>query len=124
MDSDFKSTLINRFSNLLDSEKAEDFKITEEVEDNVELLVEGSRSNAEHWGDDRYSVDFQFGLRKSEELHWDEIEDTVEEYQDNSSEILTQSIGYNGPVRFRTDNNENIRQWARRILLEYEDSEE
>jgi hypothetical protein len=124
MDNKLKSTLRNRFSNLLDSEKAEDFKLTEEIEENVQLLVEGSRSNAEHWGDDRYSIDFQFGLRKSEELHWDEIEDTIEECQDDSAEILAQSIGYNGTVVFRTDNNENIRHWARRILLEYEDTEE
>lgn len=124
MDSELKSTLRKKFSNLLDSEKAEDFEISQEVEDNIEILVEGSRSNAEHWGDDRYSVDFLFGLRKSDELQWNEVEDTIEEYQKRSSEILTQSIGYNGPVVFRADDDKDVLQWERRILLEYENSEE
>lgn len=121
MDSDFKKTVEKRYTNLHSKSEAENFELSDEIRDGVTARFVGNRSDATHWGDEKYSVDFGVKLEIDDDVDWSEVE--IEKFEDNAQDILEQTVGYSGPVVLRENSSPMVIEWSRRMIFRLDDEE-
>jgi hypothetical protein len=121
MDSDFRKTVEEQYTNLHSKSEHENFELSDEIQDGVTARFVGKRSDATYWGDKRYSVDFGVKLEIYDDVDWNEVE--IEKFEDNAQDMLEQTVGYSGPVVLRKNSSPMVIEWSRRMIFMLDDEE-
>lgn len=122
MDEDqFFGVIEEKFRGLHDSD-TESFTETYELElEGSELEVEGIRHDSDRWGENKYAVDGSVWFRVEDESDWEDIEERVDELCRRLKNLLSETIGFSGPVIVRSGDDKTERMWSRRIIHDKED---
>lgn len=101
----------------LHSSDADEFTETiVDEESDIKISIEGNRKDSDRWGENKYAVDCTLDIIVQSESDWDEFSTEISNWINKLKPVISEPLGYNGPIVIRSSTDEKCRSWARRII--------
>lgn len=113
----------NRVSDLVQRE-SEDFSVTYKSNDDPELefKLSGEAQEGDRWGENKFVVDLNLESSVKHPETWEEFSEEINDVTRRVRSVLMENVGFSGPIILRSSNNENEKSWARRVILDEDET--